>query len=607
MRIVVLGDFHLNELEFEITEMAMQDVADSSPDLVVPLGDFGTQELIGSTEGLHQSYQFLSQIRAPIRPLLGNHDLQRESGDGVQEQRTMEQELVRLYHLQAPYGVLEYEQFRLFFISTDPQPADSCYQVQECYVSEEQFQWLVKTLEQRPGIPAIIFSHAPPVGCGLRTVPQTHVRATNAYLDQNHDPYRWFQLIKNYPEIVMWFSAHYHLSHVYPDSHTSRYGTEFFTTGVHGTATRDGKRQSRVIDISSNRITVSTLDHDQRTLCETADWSYDGSLSMMVRDKENLIKPANIEEDSINPFRCLTSFSIGEGKILAGGMLSLDRERCLAATEDGFLWEIHHAYEAVMGTLLHGIPLVGVALSEDGIWSGGEHKLVRTDPHSIWRFQRDTHKKGRRDEIELPCWLHCLAPRNGGGVWVGCENSLVEAIFPQGEAEYSNPFRTVFAFRDRIVRMIPDSRGIWVLTEVEQVYYYDITKEHAELMFEGVRDWDVYQGEFTGIIRENNHYLICQGKDKSWRLPVPLQIEALQENVQIVCLEGGHSLLSIAGKAYFAENGAIVHEINTGDRKVTALARTCTTNPIQFCLGLDSASEHQRPQLQIWQYESVRE
>lgn len=44
LRIVVLGDFYLDKIHIEMSRSAMNDVKESRPDLVVPLGDFGTSD-----------------------------------------------------------------------------------------------------------------------------------------------------------------------------------------------------------------------------------------------------------------------------------------------------------------------------------------------------------------------------------------------------------------------------------------------------------------------------------------------------------------------------------------------------------------------------------
>ncbi|WP_187375187.1 metallophosphoesterase family protein, partial [Paenibacillus antibioticophila] len=276
MRIVVLGDFHIDGQHPELTIKAMEDVAMIAPDLVIPLGDFGRNGRIGRPEGLREAKEHLDRTQAPLRPIMGNHDLERESG-GVQPSGTMEKAFLDIFGLQEPYGVLEFREWRLFFASTEPQPADSCYDVQECYATDRQFDALVTKLKERPGVPVIFFTHAPPIGSGLRTVPRVHVRSTNAYLDQNHDPYRWLELVRSFPEIVMWFSAHYHLSQGYVNSHTLIQGTHFFLTGVHSSCTRDGKRQSRVIDIHPAGLSVRTLDHIERRITEEGTFAWKGS------------------------------------------------------------------------------------------------------------------------------------------------------------------------------------------------------------------------------------------------------------------------------------------------------------------------------------------
>ena len=80
MRIVVVGDFHIKSNELELTEKAIEDIGDCSPDLVIPLGDFGDYEKIGSPAGIAQAANFFSSLGVNIRPILGNHDLERESG-----------------------------------------------------------------------------------------------------------------------------------------------------------------------------------------------------------------------------------------------------------------------------------------------------------------------------------------------------------------------------------------------------------------------------------------------------------------------------------------------------------------------------------------------
>ena len=134
-------------------------------------------------------------------------------------------------------------------------------------MSNQHFQWIISKIAERPGVPIIMLTHAPIMGCGLRTVPVVHVRAANAYMDQSTDPLRWIKLTEC-PEIIMWLSAHYHLSHQYPDSLVERNGVVYALTGVHGSVTRDGNRQSRILDINDDKIELRTLDHIERKVIE---------------------------------------------------------------------------------------------------------------------------------------------------------------------------------------------------------------------------------------------------------------------------------------------------------------------------------------------------
>ncbi|GIQ63142.1 hypothetical protein PACILC2_17100 [Paenibacillus cisolokensis] len=97
----------------------------------------------------------------PLRPILGNHDLERESGNGKQPKGTMQERFLQMFQLDKPYGVLEFENYRFFFASTEPQSPDSCYDVQEVFASDEQFAWLTGKLKERPNVPVIFLLTLP--------------------------------------------------------------------------------------------------------------------------------------------------------------------------------------------------------------------------------------------------------------------------------------------------------------------------------------------------------------------------------------------------------------------------------------------------------------
>jgi hypothetical protein len=376
MRIIILGDFHLSSSQPQIADEAMEDVNRLHPDLIVPLGDFGAGA-IGSPAGLEEAWAHLRKLDAPLRPILGNHDLQEESA-GKREHYSMIKALHEICGGEAGGGFVEFDDFRLMFASTDPQPADSCWTVQECYVAPEQFGNLMEAFKKRPGVPIIAFTHAPPIGCGLRTVPTVHVRCTNAYLDQNHDVYRWEKLYRENAEFVMWFSAHYHLGHDHHNSMTDVCGTRFFQTQIHGLQTRDNTRASRVLDITPESITVSTLDHIARQLTTKSQWHFEGSLSQLTDSKKQKIA---------NGCRPEPQFTLS-AEPLPGCLQALSADRFLAGTADGFLWEVEPSTRSVLGTLHIGSPLSGVVVADELIWRSWENKIVSVPRNDLSRFMR---------------------------------------------------------------------------------------------------------------------------------------------------------------------------------------------------------------------------
>ncbi|HWL54941.1 MAG TPA: metallophosphoesterase [Chthoniobacteraceae bacterium] len=405
--IAVLGDFHLKAGELELSGDAMDDLRREAPDLVVPLGDFGPGGEIGTPRGLEQAWELLSRIGAPLRPILGNHDLQVETG-GKQEPGTMEKRLCELAGLEASCGFVEYDRFRLLFVTTEYQPEETCWSVQECYVSDRQFETLRRGLAERPGVPVIVFSHAPPIGARLRTHPRTHPRATNAYLEQNHDPFRWRQLYREHPEIVVWFSAHYHIGHDHPDSHTEAFGTHFFHTQVHGSATRDSERQSRFLEITPERFAVSTIDHRARRRRETPDWVVEGGLDALVEAKRHWREPEAV---------CGTPIAIDGSPIMQ--LLPLPGQRALVATEEGFLWEIDLPTGGMMGCHHHGGRLDAVVLSGTNVWRAWGGSLAVADLTSLTRFIRNGHDRPE-DHVgwSFPKPIRSLLPWENGRVLV---------------------------------------------------------------------------------------------------------------------------------------------------------------------------------------------
>lgn len=581
MRIVVLGDFHIHPKEHRLTEEAIEHINSCKPDLVVPLGDFGCHSTIGGVEGLEQGYQFLRELKSQIRPILGNHDLQRETGPGKQLKGTMARKLVELYQVDAENGVLEYDHFRLFFVGTDPQPQDSCYQIQECYVAEEHFAWIEAKLKERPEVPCIFFTHAPPVGAALRTVPLVHVRATNAYLDQNHNFYRWPQLIQDYPSIKMWFSAHYHLGHDFEDSSTYRNGVTFFHTGVHSSYTRDGKRHSRVIDIDDGVIRVSTLDHEIGDVRTQPDWSSNFK-NWSTDDRRS-------GRNSVEQVRGELSCGIGHRDTIVTELVPMNENCLLAVTSDGFMWEVDYKLEAVLGTHHIGGPIHSVVSAEDGLWRAWGQYLKKSDPHDLYRFVRELLELSDTEIGEvvlLPAEITALAQRQGGGVWAACGRNLFEII--------GSTYSLVQVFTEAIIQIISEDGNLYLLNERGH-----LMKSEGTINETGVKAWDRYQGEEI-VIQEENGWVLADGKVRSIEWQIFDGDSHDLKSMQAVCLGEERFLLLSAGRVFAWSRGTGWIAQKPG-RLATAISRVIGLSSLHFAVALEATNEDPRSLVQFWE------
>lgn len=605
MRIAILGDFHLNPETYSMTETAMQDIAECKPDLVVPLGDFGSKAQIGSFEGLLEAKRFLSLIGAPLRPILGNHDLQRESGCGIQPQGTIEEAFQQIFNLPASHGTLEFEHFRLFFASTNPQPAESCYQVQECFVSDNQFNWLVRELDKRRGVPVIFFTHAPPIGCGLRTVPKVHVRSTNAYLDQNHHMYRWQKLYQAYPEILFWFSAHYHLSHHYPDAHTLRDGTHFFITGVHSHYTRDNMRQSRLLDINENGIRISTIDHVAQKITTEGGFEYQGSLTALM----NLGMPSQVHTNI--PIRSRSSISriavcsFGELPAKPDSVIPISDKRFLVPTHDHFVWEIEPESEAVLGTLSLNVSLKDITRSSSSIWMAWSNKIGKVDLNDSWRFKRNEETVHALKIWEWEAEIDKIAPHPLGGIWIqsdGCIQFLDET---GTLSSTSQPL----SFAPGIRRMISDYDQLWILDEEGGLWHWDGLSTHASLKISNVLAFDRSAGN-EAMLQLDDGQLWLDTKTESGHTRVRLpdyMLRPLLNSVSIAVLPQDQIVGIINGTAYYwSRPDAPPTALPSHEGQATAIASAAQWKRSEdlpktlFVIARDAANEYSRPRLELW-------
>ena len=124
---------------------------------------------------------------------------------------------------------------------------------------------------------------------GLITLLTPHLSAPNAFLEQSQDPFKYDDLIRDNPQVKLWFSGHNHLGQDYENAISKRHQCHFVHTGTMSTFSRDTLRQSRYLDISEHKISISTIDHNNQNLRLDAEISLTDLTSLII--KNNLLNP----------------------------------------------------------------------------------------------------------------------------------------------------------------------------------------------------------------------------------------------------------------------------------------------------------------------------
>lgn len=351
MRIVIVGDLQYEKNE-RIDGIAA-DVNSLLPDVAVLLGDYGYWDGFGSYEVFAQIASAFRDVPYRVIPLLGNHDVQYEAGEWKFRPGTVAENYKKAFGYLPENQVLEFEDFRIFCLHTDCQKKGDFWFKYECYMNNAHFEELKAELEKYPDKPVIMITHAPPAGCGLLTVPEVHVRASNAYLDQDHGYERWVSLARDYRQIVMWFNGHYHMGHKHRNSISVRDGLAYFVTGVATSQSRDGQKHSRVIDVKDGIIKVSTYDHERKELSNQPDYM----CGTKIR--------GNAEPKDITGV-----FKAGCGRVVSGGLKRGANGRIYAMTDNGFLWEIDAENRIAAGTLHYSdkYKLDGFVIDSEYVW-----------------------------------------------------------------------------------------------------------------------------------------------------------------------------------------------------------------------------------------------
>eukprot|EP00981_Chlorochromonas_danica_P007345 scaffold1690_cov177-Ochromonas_danica.AAC.22 len=263
---------------------------------VVSLGDLGesksvdetTQLFSGTSKCFQVAREYLEGFKVPYEVIGGNHDL-----EGIDEFATDEENLhtfLNAFHKPTPQFKRLIAEKTLLIGLSSVVFRDAIHTSHEVFINEEQIAWFEKTVAEHPveeGWKIFVFSHAPPMGSGLRVLQELHVVNGCCWLNHSCKNNRKFiEIVRKYRSIKAWFSGHFHLGQDYQDSIILPEGHNhgscvFVQVAVMGQrSSRDGRRQSRLIRGTQDGFTISTIDHKkngEERIDATVSYKEDGS------------------------------------------------------------------------------------------------------------------------------------------------------------------------------------------------------------------------------------------------------------------------------------------------------------------------------------------
>ena len=291
--IAILGDLHLDPryMEDHITGrqhflplLTGKEGKAKKRACVVSLGDLGesksvrpaeTKELFAGTSGCFKlAREYLDGFAVdgtpiPFEVVGGNHDL-----EGIDEFGTDSANLeayLKAFDKPTPYFRREIADKVVLVGLGSTVFRTARYTSHEVYIDPEQVDWFEKTIKECPadeGWKVFVFSHAPPMGSGLRVLQENHVVNGCCWLNHSGENTRRFiEIVRANPCVKAWFSGHFHLGQDYQDSITFPEGNNrgscvFAQTAVMAKkSSRDGRQQSRLVRGTPDGFTISTVDH----------------------------------------------------------------------------------------------------------------------------------------------------------------------------------------------------------------------------------------------------------------------------------------------------------------------------------------------------------
>ena len=459
-----MGDLSLSPEGLLDVDEAIHDLNRFHPDVILVPGD-----LDDTRRGFAVANETLRAFKGIVLPAIGNHDLE------VEHCKTDEENIelfVEAFGLQNHYYAYEYAGILFITLSTERYRSHR-WQPHEVFLSDEQLDWFRQTLEANATKPTIVQCHAPIFGTQIPVIPTVHVRSTNPYTNHNHHPERILELIEQYPQIILWFSAHSHLGQGYPNSICCHHGVYFVHVGVHGSrATRDGCRHSRVVEVEPNHILIRTFDHAQHAIVPRYDHELDegpdGLMSSWAASTRasflsGRLKGFHVGQDGLYLKPMPTSHYLAYLDKPASPRIHAicpTERKIYAATEGGYVWEYDRKSGLPLGAIYMDKSPTCIVASDSHVWiGGGDRYLRKVHIDQPERFLRKNGTDVHDGEVPIRGTIRAMRLIDRNRILVGADRRLYEI---DSQTDELTPKAI---FKKNVLALMPDRKGLYVLTE----------------------------------------------------------------------------------------------------------------------------------------------
>ncbi len=544
LRLVVMGSLGVAPKAMFELEEAIYDINQLDPDVVMVLGDLGNV-----SQGFDDVRKTLQRFNGTVVPAIGDRDLTVETCGTDEENIEL---FLNAFDLVRPYYA--YEQSNILFVTLSTERHRSHeWQCAEVFLGDEQLSWFQETLASNPSTPTIVQCHAPVFGTKVPIDVDVHVRATNAYVNHNHDPECLLEIIRQHPQIVLWFSGHVDLSQGHVNSICVHGGVRFVHVGTHSSEkARDGARHSRVIDIQPKSICIRTFDHARRQIDSSYDYEVDKGPNALMECWEastrsgflsGEISGFHVNENGLHLKPIPTTHYLDYlDKPASANVQSIcpTMEKIYVATKGGCVWEYSRACGLPLGAIYLGKESTCVFATDSHVWSGGgDGYLRKVGIADSSRFLRTDGLQDEVGKVPIKGVVRVMQPIDSERLLIGTDRRLYEVNLRSNELFVKAVFRklvlSIQPVQEKVYVHTADSQmSVFTLSDLQPLQILHIPSDLYEVDTHVCSDFAYVDNQFC-FFASREHHDIIKVSLKQMKIVDRLR---LQGKVQAVLFDG---------------------------------------------------------------------